>query len=318
MISVSLAVAAGVFWLSAGTGAREPGATTRPTTAPAKTVSVKMLEGMMDKLRPLHRKLGRPRRGEWLYHHAEPGQTFRQYLASRPVVPGGKRRVIYIQPLGTLTQTQRKIVDLAGDFLGRYYGLAVKVQAALPDSAVPASARRTHPSWGDRQVLSTYVLDEVLLPRLPDDAFACIALTASDLWPGRGWNFVFGQASLRRRVGVWSMYRFGDPDRGADAFRLCLLRTLRTAAHEMGHMCSMLHCTAYACGMCGSNSLGESDRRPLALCPECLGKVCWATNARPAERYGKLIEFCKAHGLKAEQAFYEKSLKALTAAAGEK
>ena len=39
-----------------------------------------------------------------------------------------------------------------------------------------------------------------------------LAITAFDLWPGPGWNFVFGQASLTERVGVWSMARNGDPD----------------------------------------------------------------------------------------------------------
>jgi hypothetical protein len=27
----------------------------------------------------------------------------------------------------------------------------------------------------------------------PADALAYLALTASDLWPGEGWNFVFGR-----------------------------------------------------------------------------------------------------------------------------
>ena len=310
--------AAAVFGFAWRIRAGMPPAATQPSTAPARAVSAKMLEEIMDKLRPLHTRLGPPRPGEWLYHHPEPGQSFAQYLRSRAVVPSVGRRVIYIQPLGTFTRAQRKIVDLAGDFLRRHYSLPGKLREGLPDSIVPASARRTHPSWGDKQILTSYVLDKLLLRRLPKDAFAYIAFTASDLWPGRGWNFVFGQASLRQRVGVWSIYRFGDPDKGGEHFRRCLRRTLSTAAHEIGHMCSMLHCTAYACNMCGSNSLPESDRRPLALCPECLVKLCWATKADPAERYRKLIEFCKTHGLKAEQAFYEKSLKALTAGRGHK
>ena len=71
----------------------------------------------------------------------------------------------------------------------------------------------------------------------------------------------------------------------------------------------MQHCTAFQCGMCGSNSLGESDGRPLAFCPECMAKVCWATRADPAARYQKLLEFCKRNALKAE--FYAKLHKAL-------
>jgi archaemetzincin len=272
---------------------------------------VRQLEIAMEKLKPLHRKLGSPQVGDWLYHHREPGQTFDQYLHGSPVVPDEKRNTIYIQPLGDFTPTQRKIVALTADFLGRCFNMPARQLKALPLSIIPSKARRTHPSWGDKQILTSYVLDELLKPNMPKDAFACIALTTSDLWPGAGWNFVFGQASLTERVGVWSLYRNGDPDAGGDAFRLCLLRTLKTASHELGHMCSMLHCTMYECNMCGSNHREESDRRPLALCPECMAKICWATKVDPAERCLKLIDFCRTNKLEPEAEFYEKAFRAL-------
>jgi archaemetzincin len=271
------------------------------------------LAGAIEKLRPLHRKLGPPRPGDWRAGPGrhEPGQTFAQYLRCRPVRPIGKRRVIYVQPLGEFTKTQRKIIDLAADFMGRYFALPVKVRKDLPLSIIPKSARRVHPTWGVKQILSTYVLEKVLVPRLPTDAAAYIAFTTSDLWPGRGWNFVFGQASLRQRVGVWSIYRNGNPDASGAAFRLCLVRTLKTASHETGHMFSMLHCTAYECNMCGSNHRAESDRRPLYLCPECAAKVCWATRTEPVSRCRKLRQFARKNGLADEAAFYAKSVEAL-------
>jgi archaemetzincin len=278
---------------------------------PAKDAAAKRLVAVRERVRPLHRTLGKPGPNDWLARHREPGQTFEAYLACRPVVPQGRRNVLYIQPLGDFTVTQRRIIALTADFMGRYFTLPVKVLDDLPDSKVPAKARRRHPTWGMKQILSTYVLDEVLKPNLPEDAAACIAFTATDLWPGEGWNFVFGQASIRERVGVWSIFRNGDPDRDAASFRLCLLRTLKTATHETGHMFSMLHCIAFECNMCGSNHRAESDARPLALCPECLPKVCWATRSDPVDRFRKLIEFSKEQGLKEEEAFYRKSLTAL-------
>ena len=155
------------------------------------------------------------------------------------------------------------------------------------------------------------MLDEVLKPRLPKNAVALIAFTNADLWPGEGWNYVFGQASLGDRVGVWSINRYGNPASDDEAFRRCLLRTLKTATHETGHMFSMAHCTLYQCNMCGSNHLPEADRRPLELCPHCLAKLCYATGADPLKRFQGLIAFFKAHGLKAEQEFCEKSLAAM-------
>lgn len=263
------------------------------------------------KLLPLHSKLGKPQRGDWLDQHPEPGQSYREYIEGKPVRPTSQRGVIYVQPLGEFRGTQRKIVNLTAEFMQIYFGLPVKISKDLSLEVIPAKARRVHPSWGDEQILSTYVLDEVLRPRLPKDAVAYIAFTTSDLWPGEGWNFVFGQASLVDRVGVWSIYRNGDPDAGDDAFKLCLRRTIKTATHETGHMFSMYHCTLYECNMCGSNHRAESDRHPLWLCPICLAKLCWATKVDPAARYEKLAAFCKEHGMDQEKEFYEKSLAVL-------
>ena len=306
LAACGLAVYVAFAQRSAGPAASSP--------AGGAAVSVDELKAAMAKLRPLYQKLGKPQPGDWLTAHREPGQTFQEYLKSDPVTLGERRRVIYIQPLGDFTDKQRKILDLTADFMGRFFNTAVKMNETLPMTVIPSKARRTHPTWGDKQILSTSVLDEVLRSRLPKDAFAMIAFTAGDLWPGEGWNFVFGQASLRDRVGVWSMYRFGDPGQSDQALRLCLLRTMKTAVHETGHMLSIQHCTAYECGMCGSNSLPEADRRPLAFCPECMAKVCWAASAPPAERFRKLAAFCRDNGLKDQAAFYEKCLAALSPA----
>jgi archaemetzincin len=269
------------------------------------------LPAPFSRLLPLHTKLGKPQPGDWLDRHAESGQTYTQYVRGRPVRPDRQRRVIYVQPLGDFDEARRKIVEQTAEFLGIYFQLPVQVRQDLTLDLIPAQARRKHPSWGMDQILSTYVLDQVLKPRLPRDACAYIAFTTSDLWPGEGWNFVFGQASLTERVGVWSIYRNGDPHAGEAARRLCLLRTLKTASHETGHMFSMQHCTVYECNMCGSNHREESDRRPLALCPICLAKLCYATKADPMPRFEQLIAFAKAQGLAAEQAFYERSAAAL-------
>ncbi|NQT86165.1 Zn-dependent protease [bacterium] len=271
------------------------------------------LRADMEKLRPLHTQLGKPKSGDWLAEHKEDGQTFAEYVRCTPVRPTASRRTIYVQPLGDFTEPQRRIVTLSADFMGRYFGLPVKTLDVLPLSVIPATARRVHPSWGMKQILSTYVLDDVLGPRLPKDAVAYIAFTTSDLWPGEGWNFVFGQASLRGRVGVWSIYRNGDPAGAEAEFRLCLLRTIKTATHETGHMFSMHHCIRYECNMCGSNHRKESDGKPLALCPECVAKLWWITQADPVARYTALIDFCTTHGLADERTFYERSVKALEA-----
>jgi archaemetzincin len=275
---------------------------------PESDVSIQRIREAKKAVKPLHAKMKPPRPGDWLAMRDEPGQTFEEYLHCKPRKPTSQRGKIYIVPIGEFSAAQKKIISLAGDFMGMYYNLPVKRVKILPLSVIPEKARRTHPAWGDKQLLTTYILKDLLKPKLPADAAVFIAFTSSDLWPGKGWNFVFGQASLRDRVGVWSIYRNGDPAKSEDEFKICLLRTVKTAVHETGHMFSMLHCTAYECCMCGSNSRQESDRRPLALCPECMAKVCWVTKTDPEERYRKLEAFCRENSLKDEAEFYTKSI----------
>ena len=48
------------------------------------------------------------------------------------------------------------------EFLGHYFGLPVQVLDAVSvDGTWPEHAHRIHPSWGDEQLLTTHILNEV-------------------------------------------------------------------------------------------------------------------------------------------------------------
>jgi archaemetzincin len=262
------------------------------------------------KLRPLADPLPPPRPGDWLAEHHEPGQTFAEYLEARPVRQGDRLTTVYLCLVGDFTEPQRRILDLTRDYLGVFFDCPLSVRRGVALASIPPRARRTHPSWGDEQVLTGYVLYEVLEPERPADALAYLALTGSDLWPGEGWNFVFGQANLRRRIGVWSIYRNGDP---AEDFTLCLRRTLATATHETGHVLGMRHCTAFRCLMNGSNHQEERDRRLLHLCPVCLRKLMWNLRADPVPYLTKLKTFCEQNAFRPEVVWYDRAITALAA-----
>jgi archaemetzincin len=155
------------------------------------------------KLRSLADPLPPPRPGDWLAEHPEPGQAFAEYLDARPVRKGDNLRTIYLCLVGDFSEAQRRVLALTEDYLAIFFDCPVKVRRRTALDSIPARARRTHPTWGDPQVLTGYILHEVLGPERPADALAYLALTASDLWPGQGWNFVFGEANLRQRTGVW-------------------------------------------------------------------------------------------------------------------
>lgn len=266
------------------------------------------LRRAVERLRPLEVPLEPPAPGDWLSAHFEPGQELEQYLGSRPATARGPRRVLYIQPLGDFSPAQGRLVRLTGAFLERFFALPVNVLEGVTLDRVPASAQRRHPEWGDHQVLTRWVLDELLAPARPADAAAMICLSSADLWPGEEWNFVFGQADLRRRVAVWSIYRNGDPERGGDDFRLCLRRTLQTAAHELCHVFGLYHEARFRCLMNGSNHREEADLRPLWLCPESLAKLCWATGQDPREHSRRVLELLEDQGLDDDAALHRRAL----------
>ena len=156
---------------------------------------------------------------------------------------------------------------------------------------VPPEMERKNPYEGQRQIRTHYFIGEMLPEMPPEDAAAFICFTNIDLYPDEHWNYVFGQASLENRVGVGSLYRFGNPDKSAADFKKFLARALKIAMHETGHMFSMRHCAKYECLMPGTNHLGEADRRAPDACPECMAKIAWAMNYEPAERYRNLAAF---------------------------
>ncbi len=138
-------------------------------------------------------------------------------------------------------------------------------------------------------------MEDVLLPRLPKNAICYLGITLGDLYPRQEWNFVFGQGSLDRRVGVYSLARyfagFSGGKETAASRKLALLRSCKVLAHETGHMFSLEHCVYFLCVMNGSNSLGESDRQPLHLGPVCASKLTWNRTFTPAVRYARLARF---------------------------
>lgn len=283
---------------------------TNTATSETSRASLEQVRRTVEALRPVGVALDAPQPGDWRERFTEPPQTLDEYLASDPTVAREDRRKLYVQPLGTFSPARRKIVTLTAEFLGDYFGLEV---VTLPDrllDTVPFDSQRE--GLTGRQILAGYIVDRMLAPEVPADGAVLVGLTDVDLYPEPAWNFVFGVANLKARAGVWSMARFGYPDDGPGAFRECLLRTLKIATHETGHAFSLPHCVLYRCSMNGSNSLDETDKCPLDLCPECTGKLTWATGADARTRLERIAEFCRKNGLRPEEALARRSLEALT------
>ena len=261
------------------------------------------LESSLDSL---HQIKSNPVPGDWLYSHDEAGQTMQEYIDLKPIGKTPDRFKVYIQTLGEFNPTEKAILILTADYLRNFYNIHVEILDPMAITVIPENQQRDH--QGYRQLNAKYILNEVLKPTLPEDAAACMAFTNLDLYPSEDYNFVFGLGSLKNRVGVYSIARFGDPNFSRKAYNQCLSRTLKVAAHELGHMFSIRHCVQYECLMNGSNHLEESDFKPQYLCPKDLFKVCWNLETDELYRFNNLANFWEQLGFAENANFYKQSV----------
>jgi archaemetzincin len=204
--------------------------------------------------------------------------------------------------LGKFAEDEAPALARLRRFASAFFGMEVGVLPTV-DLARSAITTRRNPYTRNTQLLTGDIL-ALLRRRLPEDAYALLGITMEDLYPDPSWNFVFGQASLRHRVGVYSFARYDPrfyvetaPDEGQ---ALLLRRSCKVLAHETAHMFGIQHCIYFRCLMNGSNHLAESDARPLHLCPVDLRKLYESVGFDVLDRYRRLLEFSQEVGFEDE------------------
>jgi archaemetzincin len=294
-----------------------------PATPAARLQAIGSTQGLAESLvRALDPRLGfdplpAPNPGDWLAVHSEPGQIFDAFVQSQPNRPDGTRKTIYLQPLGAFPQGQTPSVQRLKEYAASFFAMEVRMlpPVSLKDASMTT---RINPYTGKQQILTGDVL-ALVTKRLPDDAFCVLAITMADLYPEPSWNFVFSQASLQDRVGVYSFARYdpafyGEPRR-KDYETVMLRRSCRVLSHETAHMFGLLHCIYFKCVLNGSNHLHESDARPLHLCPVCLRKLQYGIGFDVVERYNQLLKFYQGAGLDDEAGWTADQIKRISGVA---
>lgn len=249
-----------------------------------------------------------PQPGDWLYEHPENGQSLSEYVSSSPVAADSAHNVVYIQPLGNFTKAQQSVIQYTANYLQLFFNRSVLILPALNDDIVPDSLIR-YRTTPQEQLLTTPILN-YLERNTHKDGLMVMAITAKDLYPGGSFNFVFGQARMKKRVGVSSIYRYSA---NVDSLNYseCLERLIKTSSHEMGHMLSIEHCTNAICVMNGANSLSEADNRPNRLCSECLNKLQWNLKFDIKQRLSRLDSFFLKHKLMPDYRLINQDLRRL-------
>lgn len=82
--------------------------------------------------------------------------------------------------------------------------------------------------------------------------------------------FVFGEAQLRGKAAVISLYRLRPEFYGLEPNRELLFdRVIKEAIHELGHTFGMTHCLDDNCVMYFSHSIWHTDAKQDSFCGEC-------------------------------------------------
>jgi archaemetzincin len=256
-----------------------------------------------------------PGAGDWLAEHFEPGQTFDDFRSGEPNTPDARRNKIYLQPLGEFLMGRSPPLDTLKAYANAYFLMDVKICSPLP--IITSRIRtRINPISRNRQILTGDIL-AFLKQRIPADAFCTLAITMEDLYPHPSWNFVFGQASVSDRIGVFSFARYDPLFYGEEPERedqeLLLKRSCKVLVHETAHMFSLAHCIFFRCVMNGSNHLKESDSRPISLCPVCLRKLQFSIGFDLVDRYRLLLDFYREAGFDHEAQWVSRRLRRIMA-----
>lgn len=270
-----------------------------------------------------------PQPGDWLEQHEERGQSFDQFVRSRPNLPDKKRTTLYFVPFGDFDDEWSPDIKKLEACASAFFQMPVKTLPArelddskftsrmrsLPQSSNSDSSKSgpdTRKELQRRQYLTGSFL-RVLPKILPADGYAILGMTMEDLYPEANWNYVFGQASLRDRSGIYSFARY-DPQfwgeqRTEDGKTLLLLRSVSVLLHETCHMFGMEHCIYYRCLLNGSNSLEESDRGVMHLCPVCLRKLHHSVGFNITARDERLLQEYKRLGFDDESKWLNRRLR---------
>ncbi|CAF1085854.1 unnamed protein product [Adineta ricciae] len=271
--------------------------------------------------------ISEPEKGDWLSEYNEEGQTVQEFENFRKTPSGFTGSIIYIQPFGDFNSPRSPSLETIRRFSQLFFpGCQTELLPSVDLN--PKMRQRINGETNQPQYLIcdfTEHMKAMRRKRNNHQELFVVGVTMVDIYPNSQWNFVYGEASIDERIGIFSFSRFDPlfPHRSEessqrlctdDERRLILRRAVGTYIHEVMHLFGLAHCIYYLCLMNGANGETELDKQPLRLCPICLRKMSMVFKDQTydvMDMYHELFELSKELGLQAEADWYRNRLQVL-------
>jgi archaemetzincin len=214
-----------------------------------------------------------PVKDEWLIRTNEAPQSYQNFVKSKKMFNEHTSKIIYLVKIGHFDNIS---IEILAEYVYIFFGLPVKILNPIILTQDKLDECNVRTQYKVDQLLTDAVYENILKPIMPNDAMYVIGITNYDLYSESSSNYVFGQADIDLQCGIFSFYRYlYNDDANIVNEKLLLRRTCKLMVHEIFHLFGVNHCQYFQCVMMGANSLNESDKQPLELCPVCLHKLTY-------------------------------------------
>jgi archaemetzincin len=173
----------------------------------------------------------------------------------------GAGNIIYIQPLGKIDAAKLGMIH---EILNENFDRDVRI---LPSKPLPKRFRVAERGQYDANLIMRWAEEN-----MPADTYRHITVVGEDIFSERC-NFIFGEARIRGKSALVSLYRFTDPSKPPGDEPLFRERITKLLLHELGHTFGLQHCENKHCVMAFANSLRELDMLSSSYCDECRKKL---------------------------------------------